>query len=151
MTAPGYSPALFVGGSGVISLPLHVLEVFLVHGTDQGVERLKGGTTDAVPPRIGIDRDEHDGRLAAHGAVLTIEPQRVPCAPGKFGPRRHEGVIRSPRMPRKVRGIRVFLGELGEPCVLTLLLELVAKGGSQFFAVSSTNCTSEVPTRLAAR
>lgn len=150
-TASGYSPTLFISSSGVVSLPLDVFEVFLVHGTDQGVERLERGAADAVPPGIGIDRDEHDRRLAAHRPVLPVEPQRVPAAPRKFGARRHEGVIRSPRMPCKVRRIRVFLGELCEPCVLTLLLELVAKGGSQFFAVPSTNCTSEVPTRLAAR
>lgn len=69
-----------------------MLEVFLIHGTDQGVERLEGGTTNPVPPRIGIDREKHDGRLAAHCAELSIEPQRVPGAPIELGAQWYEGV-----------------------------------------------------------
>lgn len=54
-------------------------------------------------------------------------------------------------MPGEFRGIRVFLSELCEPFILALQLELVAKGGSQFFAVDPTYWTSEVPTRPEAR
>ncbi|MEY9237773.1 hypothetical protein ACVMGC_000336 [Bradyrhizobium barranii subsp. barranii] len=149
-TAGGYPPALFIGLSGVVRLTLDMLEVFLVQGTDQGVERLEGGAADAVPSRICIDRKEHDGRLAAHGAVLPIEPQRVPGPPADFRTWRHEGILWSTRRPGELRGVGIFLSELCEPFVLTLLLELIAKGGPQFFAVLPTYWTSEVPTRLAA-
>ena len=85
--------------------------------------------------------------MAAHGAVLPIEPEGVPSPPVGIGPDRKLRFCQPLSLRRELFGVRIFFREFEQPVVDALLLELVAKGGPQFFAPVPMNSASPMPTR----
>ena len=128
-----------------------VLEVLAIQRPNQRQVRLEQDSIDPVPDRVGIERRKRDRRLSAEGAVLAIKSQCVPRPPITVGPFRDDSIIRTDCRSSQVRGTRLFFGEILKPLIRALLLQLVAKGTSQFFIAPSTNSTSDWPTFIAAR